>query len=350
MPNQRLIAACLALLITGGAAHAAEPSLLVTKLILMTNRFVKSLDDEQRAIAVFPFNSDKREIWTFLPGDRLGLNLEKATPEQHELILNIVKTATSAAGWERTEHVRQLEVYLRDVLRSAPETRNPNWYYLTVYGNPSTTGAWGLRYEGHHISLHWTFQDGQVIAAVPQFFGANPYEVTEGDMKGFRLLATQEDLARKLLNSLTNDQARMAFGNGNVPSDILTKWEARVAPLPDDGILYSQLNTEQRQWMLGVLQDALGAQRKEVAKLQWDKLEAAGLENIRFLWIGGKEKGEKHYFRIQGPTFVYEYDNTQNRATHVHSVWRDFEGDFGRDLLREHLRAYHSGSENTRGE
>ena len=116
-----------------------------------------------------------------------------------------------------------------------------------------------------------------------------------------------------------------------------------MTPLPKEGILYTDLSTEQRQSLMGVLQDALSVQRSEVAKIQWDKLESAGLENIRFLWIGKKEEGEKHYFRIQGPTFAYEYDNTQNRATHAHSVWRDFEGDFGRDLLGEHIQAYHRG-------
>jgi hypothetical protein len=148
--------------------------------------------------------------------------------------------------------------------------------------------------------------------------------------------------ARELIASLSPEQAALAVSAERAPGDIVTRDAARAERLPDEGVPLANLNADQQRLVLNILHDALAVQSPAVARLQWDKLEAAGTDNIRFRWIGSTEAGEPHYFRIQGPTFLYEYNNVQNRATHVHTVWRDFNGDFGRDLLAEHMQAAHS--------
>lgn len=306
------------------------------------NAFIETLNDDQRVQTLHSLGGEAQTDWTYLPGERVGLPLRDATEDQRRLMLEIVDHAVSDTGWERIEDIRALEIYLRDVAKSIPAMRDPNGYFLAVFGEPSKEGTWGLRFEGHHLSLHWVFRNGEVAAAVPQFLGSNPATIPDGPKAGSRILGRQENFARELLASLTDDQAAAGIQDDKAPRDILTQFHSQAERLPDEGVAFADLDDAQQRLLMNVLHDALAVQTPEVARTQWDNVEAGGKDGIRFLWIGGRADGEPHYFRIQGPTFVYEYNNVQNGAKHVHTVWRDFDGDFGRDLLAEHMRAEHT--------
>jgi hypothetical protein len=305
--------------------------------------WLASLDKSQHAEAQLPLDSPERSIWTYLPQARKGLPLKRQTDTQQAAAIALVKASLSAAGFETVSTIRRLEVVLRDELKSMPQARDPDMYYLLVFGEPGDKGAWGLRFEGHHISLNFTMRDGRIVSSTPQFFGSNPHQVLEGSMKGTRVLGAIEDLAKTLLASLDDTQRKKAIAPGDAPEDILTRFDPVATP-PDatQGIAYAELKPEQQAALMKVLGEAAGVQRPGVAAARMTKLREAGLEKIRFVWMGGAGPGDKNYYRVQGPTFVFEYDNTQNDGNHSHSAWRDFAGDFGRDVLKEHYKAAHN--------
>ncbi len=330
----KTIGGLVCLLCLVGNAHAAA----VDELVQSSTALLNSLDVDQRALAMFPFNDEERLNWHYVPKDRAGLPLNRMTDEQKELALAVLKTALSAKGFEKVETIRSLE----DVLRAMEGSnfRDPEKYYFTFFGEPSLDGTWGLRFEGHHVSLHWTVVDGVLVATVPQFLGANPADVKTGPMAGTRVLGAEEDLGRQLVKSLNDEQRAICVLHPAAPPEILTGAQREAAIQKDVGVAYGQLNEDQQGLMLSLIQVYASCQRPEIAHERLEKLRAAGLAEIKFGWMGGLEKGQKHYYRIQGPTFIIEYDNTQNDANHIHTVWRDFDGDFGRDVLKEHYKEF----------
>ena len=316
--------------ICGAMAQAAP----LDELVQSSTAFLASLDAEQRAMGVLPFNDEERLNWHYVPKERAGLPFKRMSEEQKDLALAVLQSALSAEGYDKVETIRSLEAVLRAIEGS--DHRDTELYYVTYFGEPSLDGIWGLRYEGHHVSLHWTVVDGAIVATVPQFLGANPGEVLDGPMKGTRALAAEEDLGRQLVTSLNDEQRALCVLHVAAPPDIVTGAQREAAIQEDRGIAYDQLDENQQGVMLSLIQVHASCQRPELAQERLETIRASGLDTLKFGWMGGLEKGEKHYYRIQGPAFIIEYDNTQNDANHVHTVWRDFDGDFGRDALKEH--------------
>jgi len=206
--------------------------------------------------------------------------------------------------------------------------------------------VWGWRLEGHHVSLNYTVARGRLVRAAPTFAGTNPAEVKDGKQKGLRILGEQEDAARAFLKSLTPEQQKTAIIDNVAPGDIVTGNKVKVDPLDPVGIQTKSLDAARRLQLLDVVKTFAGLMPDEVAAERLGRIYSAGVDNLWFVWAGGTERGEKHYFRIQGPTFLIEFDNTQNDGNHVHSVWRDYTGDFGADLLRDHIAAEHDTKTN----
>ena len=226
------------------------------------------------------------------------------------------------------------------VLENGSAMRDPEQYAFSIFGTPGGKGVWGWRVNGHHLSLHFNVANGSMVASAPTFFGSNPAEVrVEGPKKGLRVLGDREDTARALLNALDDGQRKTATLEGAAPGDIITKTAVKVDPLSPVGIAASAMTPKQRELLMAVIESYTGSMSADVASERLAQLKTAGLDKISFAWAGESEAGKKHYYRVQGPTFLIEYDNTQNDGNHVHSVWRDFAGDFGRDLLREHVQS-----------
>jgi hypothetical protein len=220
-----------------------------------------------------------------------------------------------------------------------PLERDPEKYFFSIFGTPSATDTWGWRVEGHHISLHFTVVNGTLVASSPSFFGSNPAEVREGPKKGLRILGAEEDAARALLQSLDPAQRAKAILDATAPGDMVTMATVDIKPLSPSGLGADAMTAAQRDLLMKLLDVYIGKMAADIAEDRLARVRKAGVEKIGFAWAGETERGKKHYYRIQGPTFLVEYDNTQNDGNHIHSVWRDFNGDFGRDLLREHLKS-----------
>jgi hypothetical protein len=301
--------------------------------------FLASLSADQRAAAHFSFGDDERLNWHFIPRPRRGLPLRDMDEGQRELVRTLLRTGLSARGMRKVEDIISLEVVLRE-LGGNPAVRDPELYFVSIFGDPSGSGPWGWRFEGHHLSLNFTVVVGAPLAWAPAFLGANPAEVRRGSRAGLRALAEEEDLARALVRSLDDAQRRVAVVDVAAPSDILTGNALAVDPLEPGGIPITDLDPRQVDQLVRLLDEYLGRMSDELAASRRARIEASDLARITFAWAGSLAAGEPHYYRIQGPSFLVEYDNTQNDANHIHSVWRDFDGDFGRDLLRDHYAAH----------
>lgn len=316
-----------------------------TAMAESANKFLSALNTEQRAKAAFKFDDEQRYDWHFIPRERKGLPLKELNEEQRRLAMEFMKTGLGAAGYQKATTIISLESILAAL--EGPNRRfprDPELYYFSVFGTPSVRNVWGWRVEGHHIALNFTVVKGELLSNTPLFFGANPAEVREGERKGLRALAGEEDKARALVQALDEKQRASAIFDAKAPSDIVTLNNRKADPLKPEGIGYGQLNAKQKELFNQLLDEYLARMPQDVADERSKKLRAAGLDKIYFAWAGGVNKGDPHYYRLQGPTFLVEYDDTQNNANHIHSVWRDFNGDFGADLLREHYKAAPHGN------
>lgn len=309
----------------------------VKEMTLAAQHFLSSLSDEQRGKATYPMHDEERLNFHFVPKERNGIPFSQLTPAQDLLAQALLNTAMSSQGAMKTNSIMFLDQVLHELENQSPR-RDPENYYVTVFGEPKESQTWGWRLEGHHISLNFTVYQGHITATTPLFFGANPAMVQNGPMQGMRVLAVEEDLGRELVKSLNTDQKEAAIISDEAPADILTEAKKRVDPLEPKGLPASKMNEEQRRVLQRIIREYVYRIRPEFSRQDLQKIRDAGEENITFAWAGGTEPGDKHYYRVQGPTFVFEYDNTQNNANHIHTVWRDFEGDFGYDVLAEHYK------------
>ncbi len=334
-----------------GVAYTAEQS--AASMADAAGKFLSSLTPEQRQKAAFAFESDERLKWHFIPTEmfaRNGLTVGEMTEAQRKAAHGLLQAGLSQRGYLTATAIMDLETIL-NVIESAARKANPGGrgnvlvrdpvrYFFSVFGTPSPRGAWGWRVEGHHVSLNFTVINGNLVASSPTFFGSNPAEVREeGPKKGLRILASQEDSARALLMALDEAQRKQALYDPAAPNDIATMNALDIKPLSPAGITADRLTPPQRDMLMAVIDAYTGAMAADIAAERLDKIRKVGVEKISFAWAGDAARGQRHYYRVQGPTFLIEFDNTQNNANHVHSVWRDFTGDFGRDLLREHLKA-----------
>lgn len=316
---------------------AARAHLAAEEMAEAADKFLTSLDDAQRARAEFPFNDDERRNWHFIPKDRNGLPVKDMTPEQRRIAMALLRTALSDHGFSKATNIMSLELILKDLEGpGARFDRNPGLYYFSIFGKPSGEPPWGFRVEGHHLSVNLAVAGGNLVAVTPSFFGSNPAEVRQGPRRGLRVLAEEEDVARELLKSLDAGQRKLAVVSTNAPADIITGDRRKVAALEAVGIPNARLSLEQQAQLVKLISTYVRRFRAELADEDMRKIQKAGIDQVRFAWYGSMDRGGKHYYRVQGPTFLLEYDNTQNDANHIHAVWRDFNNDFGDDILKHH--------------
>ena len=302
--------------------------------------FLQDLDDRKRAKATFDWKDVERVNWHFIPRDRKGLPLKELDDSQRALAHALIVTGLSHEGYRQAMEVMSLEKVLF-IKENRNPTRDAGKYYISVFGKPEPKGTWGWRVEGHHLSLNYTVVKGRELSVTPAFFATNPGRVLDGPRKGLQVLAGEENVARKLVNSLSEAQRKKAIFAGKAPSDIITSADRSVKRLEHVGIGYGDLEPEQQKLLQALVNHFLKKQRPAIYKRELARIDAAGWNQITFAWAGGVKKGEGHYYRIQSPDFLMEYANTQNDANHVHAVFRDLKGDFGDDILKRHYEENH---------
>jgi hypothetical protein len=270
----------------------------------------------------------------------MGLILAEMNSAQRALAHSLLAAGLSQAGYIKATSIMSLEDVLRVMEKDTVGRRNPEKYHFSIFGDPSDTGTWGFRMEGHHISIHFTMVKGR-LAGTPTFFGANPHEVRHGPRAGFRVLGAEEDTGRNLVDALDETQKKAAIVSAEAYKDILTEASRKAALQGQpNGLSAQKMNSKQRDLLMKILDEYVYSVPDQVAQSRLEKVRKAG-NNVYFAWAGPTGKNQPHYYRIAGPTFLVEYDNTQNEANHSHTVWREIEGDFGLDLLGDHVRSSH---------
>jgi len=300
-------------------------------------RFLQSLDGEQREQAQKPFDYLFKEYWSYLPGSmipRTGLGLDAINEDQKEIVFELLQSSLSEKGYDKTKRIIDLENVLAEI-EGNRDMRDPDKYFIEFFGNPETDSLWAWSFQGHHLSFHFTILNGKT-SIVPRFMGASPAVIKEGHRKGEKTLHREENLGFELLNSLSDEQRKVAIFRDKAFYDVVTSNSIEVGPLKPVGIRYKALNAAQKLILLELINEYLSVMPAELAEKRIQNLKQEELSGIRFGWAGATERGIGHYYRIQGASFLIEFDNTQGQANHIHSVWRDFDGDFGRDLIREH--------------
>lgn len=336
-PLMRVGSAVLAFaLVTASYAHGVSEDMAEA-----AKAFLAALNDGQKGKAQFELQDDERLNWHFVPKARKGLSIKEMEPHQRSLALALLSSGMSHKGYFKASTIMSLEQILKEVEKGSGPARDPEAYFVSIFGKPDSHGNWAWRFEGHHLALNFTVA-GHAVAVTPSFMGTNPGEVREGPRKGLRVLGREEDLARELVKSLNDEQKKGAIYDAKAPADIITAADRKAKVLEPKGIAKAKLNSKQKEQLMAVVEEYLFRARPEVAEEEMKEVLASGEDQIWFAWAGSTEPGQGHYYRVQGPTFLLEYDNTQNNANHVHAVWRDLKNDFGEDILKQHYDESHS--------
>ncbi|MCC7371518.1 MAG: DUF3500 domain-containing protein [Chloroflexi bacterium] len=338
-----------------GVTHRAPRT--AASMAAAAQRFLGSLDEPRRKATQFAFEDQERFRWNYRPDGFFidgatfwheGLRLINMTPEQQQAALALLDAGVSARTAARARAIMSLETYLREQERVVPRwvphvCRDPELYAFSIFGEPGGKAPWAWRAGGHHIGFHVTVIDGDQVATTPFFLGANPAIVRHGTRDlGMRTLPEEEDLGRALLQSLAPERKLAAIVSPKAPTDILTDAYRTANPsVPPRGLTYAAMSGEERGKLIDLVKLYVGRATDEVAENEWRRIEAAGLDGITFAWLGSEEIQRGHYYAVKGPTFAIEYDNTQDDATHIHSVWRNYANDWGEDLLVAHYAAEH---------
>ena len=339
----------ISIMFMGLAAAAAgqdtgHPSAAVAaKMRAGAERLLAVLSEPTRAQAVRPFEDRDRLDWHYTPRSRNGISLKEIDPAGREAVHNLLRAALSASGHRKVVNIIELEGVLREI-ETFGWSRDPERYHLTIYGAPDRARRWGWRFEGHHLSLNFTLAGEKMAVDTPSFFGANPATVAGGPRKGLRALGEEHDAGWALLEALGEAQRREAVISESSYGDILTRNRDRVEPLEGAGIPAAKLDERQRALLWRIVETYARSFEPALAAARIARAKHGGIEALRFGWAGSTTRGRPHYYRVQGPLVLIEYDASQSGGNHIHTVWRDFTGDFGRDLLREHYAAARGGS------
>lgn len=339
MNSSRLLIAVFVLLFYN--SHAQQ-----TDMTSAATHFIKTLNKEQQAKAVYPFDEEERYTFHFVPrDDRKGISLNEMDGPQKKAAMALLKSCLSNQAYQKATDIMQLDLVLK-AIEKRPETdhyRDPGKYFFTIFGVPGNNTIWGWRVEGHHVAFNFSSRNNQLVAATPGFLGANPAVIQDGPQKGKQVLKDETNIGFELLHSFSKEQIAKIMFDNSAPAEIFT-FDKRKALIENPvGITWAEMSGVQQQNFLKLISLYIHRFTKLFADDMLKEIQTAGLDNLRFAWAGSQQPGlgQPHYYRIQGPTIIIEYDNTQNNANHVHSVVRDLLHDFGGDELLEHYKSAH---------
>jgi len=317
--------------------HHVHTSSVMTEC---ANRLLAALGPEQKQKVMIPFDDPERMRWFYTPVERKGLTLGEMAPFQRHLASALLAAGLSQTGYIKAVTIMSLEEVLKIIENDSGARRNPEKYHFSIFGTPSDSATWGYRVEGHHVSQNYTVVNGNVISG-PSFFGSNPAEVKQGPRKGLRALPHEDDMGFTLIETLDEPLRKVAIVDPKAYGDILTT-NSRKAALEGQpsGLSAAKMNAKQFEALRALAELYAKNLPDDLAAHRMEQIDKAG-RNVWFAWAGGAKPGDLHYYRVQTASFLIEFDMTQDSGNHIHSVWRDFSGDFGGDILKAHYHASH---------
>ena len=307
--------------------------------VTAANGFLETLNDDEKKLASMDYDIPERMAWHFIPKDtRKGLVVKDMSPKQRKAASQLLRAGLSFLGYKKFTNIMKLEGVLHELEKANPGRfpRDTELYYYTLFGTPSKEGKWGVSIEGHHMSLNFVIEDNEVISSTPQVMCSNP-TIVPADLAGFekgdRVLDNEETLAFDLVNSLSDEQKKTAIIADTAPREVRNAGEAQPPQAAPEGIAIQKLEEEQRKVLRKLISTYTRTMAPDIAAKRMADIKEAGWGKVKFCWAGATKPGIGHYYRVQGPTFVIEFVNTQpdaagNPASHIHCLWRDMRGDF----------------------
>lgn len=319
--------------------HRADVNIDASTLVAMTaaaSALLSCLSDQQRATACHPFDAQVRRHWTYLPRPRPGVCLADLDRTQRKAASRLLATALSPPAYAQAVTIMALEEVL-DRKEGWRRGRHANDFWVAVFGTPGAP-TWGWRCEDHHLSVTMTVVAGQVCPT-PCFFGAHPAKIDYGSTPVLRPLGLEEDLSRALLAAMTAAERHAAVVAPVAPTDVRSGYTPRVHKRFEPvGVAAGELQVSAATLLHELVGVYLNRLPPDIATAELTRFDPA---ELHFAWEGPLEPGRGHYYRIQAPSLLIEYDNTANQANHVHTVWRRPGEDFGESLLARHYAAEH---------
>ncbi|MEO6313816.1 MAG: DUF3500 domain-containing protein [Chitinophagaceae bacterium] len=310
------------------------------------NAFIATLTETQKTAALYPFDTAERYRFMYIPlEDRKGISMNALTATQQTAVMDLLKTSLTEETVKKVQSIMLLDNVLKELEHRKPDDhfRDPGKYFLTIFGIPSDKTIWGWRFEGHHVAFHFSANKKELVAGTPSFLGANPAIVLSGPQKDKQVLKEETDRGFAFLHALSAAELKKAIFDSIAPGEIVTAASRTAMIAHPSGIRYSELSAGNKQLLLQLLTMYVHRYTKLFADNMLKEIQTAGLDNLWFSWAGYTEPvlGKPYYYRIQGPSIIIEYDNSQNNANHIHTVIRDLNNDFGGDLLLQHYRESH---------
>ena len=316
-------------------------SVAIRRMTARALEILDSADAGARARLMLPLAGETVRDWHYVPRERPGLALGEMSGDLRDRTWRLVETGLSAEGRRKAHDITRLEKILGEI-EDRRDYRDPLNYSLAFFGQPSQSGLWGWRFEGHHLSLTFIVDPKRGLVTTPIFFGANRQRVPDDhEHGGWRVLPVEEDRGFELVNGFADKERSRAIIADRSPGDIITGPGRERELMTPAGVGWVEVAAESRRRIEGLLDLYLGNLDRDQAILEEKRIREAGLEEIRFAWAGSLEPGIGHYYRLSGPTFIIEYENSQNDANHCHSVWHNPRSQLRIDPLAEHYHRAH---------
>ena len=315
-------------------------------IVAKAGAFIGLLNEAQRTKALYPFDTTERYRFHYIPqDDRKGISVNELNTEQRNALMALLKTSLSETTMKQVDEIMQMEIVLKSLENRKTEDhyRDNGKYFITIFGIPAASNIWGWRFEGHHVAFHFSADKKQLVAGTPGFMGSNPAIVLSGPQKDKEIFKTETAMGFELLHALSPGELRKAITDTIAPNEIITAASRKAMISNPAGIRFNELLPANQQLLLQLLKLYINRYTHLFADNMLKEIQAAGLDKLWFTWAGNTTHvlGKPCYYRIQGPTIIIEYDNSQNNANHIHTVVRDLKNDFGGDLLLQHYRQSH---------
>lgn len=353
MKKLMLVITCFLVVCSVAKAQPAYNKEIKHAALSLYNSFNKM----QQIAGVLSFNDTARLKWNNLPvglRPRVGVSIGNMTEEQRALLHRILSVSLSSQGYLKATGVMHLDNLLNnyyDSLFYKKEISDSThafvmsllWshknYFFAFFGKPGDD-LWGYKLEGHHLSINFTFVHDK-LSVTPFFIGTDPAEYQSSEYAGWRVLGQEEDLGIKLIHFLNTAQQKKATMSTAVPKDIITAAESGKRLVDDWGITGAEMNAEQKAVLQYIIREFVFNLEYDKAVIEYNKIVNAGIDKIYFGWIGAYDETKPHYYVLNGPTFIIEFDNNggpRNGANHIHAIWREKGNEYGEDVLKKHYQ------------